>query len=310
MRYLFSSLFLSYYHFGFCVAYLFCVCANPVFAQKETPKPPSKESILAEAVALYDNKSLNKALEKFTEYLLQDTTNAMVYKKRGLCYYAEAKYRNALQDFNQSLKILSNQADIYYNKALVYFYIGEIQKSEENAQKAISLQKNYAEAKILLGSIEIQSERYEVALMWFNGAIIDNKLSHYAYYNRGMTYFYLDNYKKALEDWQKAIALNPQQIDAYLGRAELYLSLCENGGVEGKNLSKKEKEQEKNKNASFALENLETALKINPNAFETHFVLGKYYKMKKDHKKACECWKKSSALGSVEADNFLKKYCK
>ncbi len=271
------------------------MCFNTnIYAQKA-------DRVLEEALLLYDNKNLGNALQKFNEFIKIDTTNSLAYKKRGLCYYAESKYRNALHDFNQSLRILPQQADVYYNKALVFFYLGEIKKAEENAQKALAIQPIYAEAKILLGSIEIQSERYDVALMWFNGAVIDNKIYPYAYYNRGMAYFYLGENKKALDDWDKAISLNPKEIDAYIGRAELYLNLNDT-----KNITKKQKQE----NFAHTIQNLENALKINPNSFEAYFVLGKYHKAQKNKKKACECWQKSSTFGSVDADKMLKKYCK
>ncbi len=43
-----------------------------------------------------------------------------------------------------------------------------------------------------------------------------------AYVNRGSAYLYLEQYDRALADFNKAIGLNPQVVEAYYNRGIIY----------------------------------------------------------------------------------------
>ena len=63
-----------------------------------------------------------------------------------------------------------------------------------------------------------RSGEYEKAIEDYNKAIeLDPNLAG-VYYNRGNAYFYLKQYEKAIEDFDKAIELNPNNAYAYNNR--------------------------------------------------------------------------------------------
>jgi len=43
-----------------------------------------------------------------------------------------------------------------------------------------------------------------------------------AYYNRGVVYFLMKNYRAAIDDLSKAISINPDSSEAYASRGEVY----------------------------------------------------------------------------------------
>jgi Tfp pilus assembly protein PilF len=49
-----------------------------------------------------------------------------------------------------------------------------------------------------------------------------------AYYNRGVVYYLLKNYREALADFSKAISIDPKNSSAYASRGEVYEILGEN----------------------------------------------------------------------------------
>jgi len=59
----------------------------------------------------------------------------------------------------------------------------------------------------------------------FNKAIELNPKDEVAYYNRGNTYRTLGNYQQAINDYNKAIELNPKDADAYCNRGVAYYAL-------------------------------------------------------------------------------------
>lgn len=65
---------------------------------------------------------------------------------------------------------------------------------------------------------------YEYALELFNSCIENNGASALAYYNRGKTYQQLGQSRKSLKDWEKAVALQPDLIQAYYALCEHYLA--------------------------------------------------------------------------------------
>jgi len=44
-----------------------------------------------------------------------------------------------------------------------------------------------------------------------------------AYNNRGVAYAKLGNYQQAIQDYNKAVQINPRLIDVYIGRGVAYL---------------------------------------------------------------------------------------
>src|SRR5208283_2951885 len=66
------------------------------------------------------------------------------------------------------------------------------------------------------------SEIYQQAINDFNKAIELNPKDAEAYNNRGLAYEYLGNHQKAINDYNKSIKLNPKDAMAYNNRGIAY----------------------------------------------------------------------------------------
>lgn len=84
------------------------------------------------------------------------------------------------------------------------------------------------------------------------------------YYNKGLEYFKAGDFGKALEKYDKAIELNPNNADIYTDRG----LACENNGLD------------------CAIKNYSEAIKIDPKSAMAHYKRGKIYAIKEEHKKA------------------------
>ena len=106
------------------------------------------------------------------------------------------------------------------------------------------------------------------------------------YYDRGELYSYVYEYKKAYDDFTKAIELNPNKAIYYVGRATVY----------------KEKEKKK------AEEDIAKSLEL-PYDLETYKKLGEYYEYKSEYESAIEIYKKAllMKLSDKEKMNLYKK---
>ncbi|MFC1989463.1 tetratricopeptide repeat protein [Chloroflexota bacterium] len=90
--------------------------------------------------------------------------------------------------------------------------------------EAIRLNPHYADRYSVV-DYKIMLEYYEQAMD--DIARVIRKIERYphdaeAYYNRGNVYRGLGEWERAIEDYDKAIRLNPEYAEAYLFRGEVY----------------------------------------------------------------------------------------
>jgi tetratricopeptide (TPR) repeat protein len=95
------------------------------------------------------------------------------YNKRGIDNAKSGEYQQAIEDFNQTIRLDSNNAKAYYNRGLVYAHLGKSQQALKDLNQAIRLDPNNATA----------------------------------YFSRGHVLYDLGNKDLSCDDWQKACEL-------------------------------------------------------------------------------------------------------
>ena len=72
------------------------------------------------------------------------------------------------------------------------------------------------------GNAYLSLDKYQQAIEDYNKAVELNPEYALAYYNRGNAYLSLDKYQQAIEDFDRAIALNPHYVNTYNNRGIAY----------------------------------------------------------------------------------------
>jgi protein O-mannosyl-transferase len=108
---------------------------------------------------------------------------------------------------------------------------------------------------------------YMQAIEDFNKAIKIKPDDAAPYYNRGMTYNSLGNYRQAIEDCDKAIEIKPSNADAYINRSIAYNGIG---------------------NYRRAIENLNKAIEIRPGYASAYVNRGNAYRSLGNYKQAME----------------------
>lgn len=116
-----------------------------------------------------------------------------VYECRALTYMDFSKWREAICDYDKVSKLGKLNSVSYNNRAYAYMRIKKIDLALADANDSLRLDSNHAEAYDTRGTI---------------------------YYRKGAEY-----YEVALQDFTKAILLNPRLWVAYENRANLYKSM-------------------------------------------------------------------------------------
>ena len=130
---------------------------------------------------------------------------------------------------------------------------------------------------------KLSSNNFTGALEDYNKAIDINPLNEKAYYNRGITKYALQDYDGAIEDYTKAIKLNAKNENTFNNRG-----------------SAKSKLQ----NYSGALDDFERSIKINPNNPHSYFNRGNLKYGRKDYRGAFIDYNKAIQLNPRYDDAY------
>lgn len=189
-------------------------------------------------LAYYSLGDYNKALADFQKAIELLPTSAATFSNSGLAHHALNDYAEALSDYSKAIKLESRFARAYYNRGITYAAIGDYEKAIADFDNAIlytpegtsSLWKEnsaegdplgitssiasiipYANLPLVYlnrGSVYALMENYERAITDFDKAIDLQPTFALAYYDRGATYHFLGDYDKATADLEKVMELN------------------------------------------------------------------------------------------------------
>lgn len=176
----------------------------------------------------------DRAIKDFSSAIKLEPENVTFYYSRGRCYYFKNNINAAIADSTKAIEINSEFTDGYLGRGI---YLDRIGKKDESLKDFIIAIKDY-NYKIALNSAD--------ALDYVNHGIInqyldktDEAISDYEkaigieadnfqiYYYRGMLYFLKQNYSFAIDDFTKAIMLNPNFAESYNERARVYYKIGE-----------------------------------------------------------------------------------
>ncbi len=147
---------------------------EPVIDEKDGPKAAINK-YMDRATQMGSRQQLTAALELYSKVLEIDGSHFDALVSRGVIYSKMKDYRKASEDFRQAREIAPERAGSFFGLA-------ELHYNRRQFNEAI---KNYS----------LALER-------------DNQLAE-AYCRRGLSYYYLKNYKVAFHDLYKAYDINP-----------------------------------------------------------------------------------------------------
>jgi tetratricopeptide (TPR) repeat protein len=166
------------------------IAAQPAQQNNKTTQSvsiPANVSI-EKGIAYYNNDEYDQAIVDFTRAINVNPNSSLAYYYRGSTYQKIKNYDHAIADYTQVIRIDPNDAVAYNNRANAYFDKNDYDNAIADYTQAIRITPNDA----------------------------------VAYNNRAIAYRYKNDYDNAISDYNQVIRIDPNDSDAYYWRGNAY----------------------------------------------------------------------------------------
>jgi tetratricopeptide (TPR) repeat protein len=169
----------------------------------------------------------NKKIEYYSKAIQLKPDYVDAYNNRGNAKGRLGNYKEAILDFDQSIKLKPN-ASAYYNRGVAKRKLNNYKDCILDYDQAISLKPDYAMAYVSRGKSKFLLGNYKDAILDFDHAIKLNQDDAEAYYNRANAKNSLQNYNEALKDIDKALQLSPNDAESHALKGCILVGLNKN----------------------------------------------------------------------------------
>jgi tetratricopeptide (TPR) repeat protein len=173
---------------------------------------PSGPELYRQGVQLLQAERYSQALASFDRVVQQNPRYAPGYSGRCAAYFALGNGRVALENCNQAILLDPNLAEAYIHRGNVYLAYGDLEAAFSDAEQALVADPKVPlpAAFLILGRVALEQRDYETALDELDKALLLDANLAEAYQRRGQVYQALANEDAAVEDFVRALRLDPR----------------------------------------------------------------------------------------------------
>lgn len=259
----------------------FLVVATSVQAQNS--------ELLAEAKKHYEAQEFPRAIAVLDALIEAEDTNGEAWLLKGHCYQEEEKYVAAIQAYERA-EIFNPQwalPQAFHGAALIN--LEQFKLAEKKIKGALKMDPNLPEGHYYLGNIAYLGFRPNVAIGHYTRALDLRPEYRNALYMRAAAYAELENYGRALADYEQVLVLDPTLEVARFNAAVIRLQ---------------NREYEK---AADLLEGIDPDELPEPRDYYYYNGEALYFAGRKEE--ACEYYLRAKELGDEESDKIYARYC-
>ncbi|NOY78505.1 MAG: tetratricopeptide repeat protein [Calditrichaeota bacterium] len=166
---------------------------------------------------------------------------------------------------------------------------GKLAEAEQRLKFALRLNPKSPEARANLGLAYLYQKKWDAAIEELKAALKRDPTLVEAQYNLGFAYLQRDqSYTEAISEWEKAVKIDPEYSDAHYNLGLAYWKIGQ---------------------PQKAIQELETARKLEPGTPLLYKLLGRLYESQKDYPRAIQNYKLylESAVGAKDAGAIQKR---
>ncbi len=229
----------------------------------------------------------NNSITLFTHAINVTENNWIAHHNLGSALFEDGRTAEAINHYNEALKINPVYAEPHYNLGNVLAGQGKLDEAVSHYHEALRINPDHTEAHNNLGNALVKQKRFAEALDHYSEALRINPDFIKAHYNLGATFAEQGKAAEAIDHFTSALKINPDYVEAHnnLGNvlakqgrvAEAIdhyseaLRINHDNAKVHNNLGSALVEQER---TVEAIDHFTSALKINPDYAEAHYNLG------------------------------------
>ena len=207
---------------------------SDILTQLETMYGINEEELFADfpgyAVAnastkTFDVKRSIRYWQEQIELASDESKKATAHLNCGVAYHAIKDVKNAIEQYNKTIRLNPNAAVAYNNRGHAKNSLGQHVEAIADYDQAIRLNPDNTKAYNNRGNVKDSLGQHEDAIKDYDQAIRINPDDAAAYNNRGVAKRDLGEHEDAINDYDQAIRLNSDLAEAYLNRGLSYLAI-------------------------------------------------------------------------------------
>jgi tetratricopeptide (TPR) repeat protein len=186
--------------------------------------PPSAKKLYERSLVSEEQKFFLRAREDVDKAIVQDPQMAAAYTLRARLRTNNGEFKEALEDYNQAIKLGASDDEILKGRAEAAFRANAWEDAQDALQKLLNQNPDDLELHHKLATTYIRLNKAKEAVDHYTRAITGGAPDIGPIYrNRGLAYEALNDDEKATEDYTQSIKLNPADQVAFGRRGSLFL---------------------------------------------------------------------------------------
>jgi len=234
--------------------------------------------------------ALAKAIDSYQQAIRIDPDYAFAWHNLGNAYYRSNQRSKAIEAYHQAIRIIPKNAFAWFNLGCTYYHDSkQVSKMFEAYQQAIRINPEYADAWNNISVAYSRENQYDKEDEACQQVIrIDPKyMEHHDFRGPSLAAYYSCLPDKAIESYQQAIRINPEDAIAWCNLGIAY------------NYSNQ---------PAKAIVSCQQAIRINPEDAIVWYNLGIAYKKSNHPNQSIEVYKRLKTLEPALAAEFFNKF--
>ncbi len=246
--------------------------------------PEDYDATLNRSNAFYEAGELYRAEDDLLFLIRNYPDSATLYFRKGLVQAKMKKFREALEDFSEALRLDSGLTEALINRGTVHYYLNELNQAESDLRTALRLTPGEGNALNSLGMVSSKRGDQEQAREFVEQALAFAPNDPYFLNNLGYILLLTGNMEQARENIDNSIARDPSNAWAYRNKGRYYHM---NGDYEN------------------ALRLYQRAMREDDFVELIHTFRGDALQALGNEQQACEAWQKGVEAGELESRDRL-----
>jgi tetratricopeptide (TPR) repeat protein len=178
-------------------------------------------------LAYYNERKYEEAIECFNKALEIDPEydKTQVWNDIGNSFYGFGRYNDALRYYDKILELDTRYPWVWYGKGLCLHELQKYSEAIECFNKALELREEYPDAWGSKGNVFFKLKNYKEAIECYNKALEINENDANMWFNKGLALYELGEYGGALKCYDRTIEINLDDIWVQLYKARALYKL-------------------------------------------------------------------------------------